>query len=86
MGCFIADEELDRVVLPSGHYMGRGLSHPGWNSGNPHPQNVNSLKIKTQEKKSTAQTSFNYFTNIPLIKAWANLSEFRIQSFGDFSV
>jgi len=40
MDCFIADEELDRVVLPAGHHLGRRLSHPGWNSGNPHTQKL----------------------------------------------
>jgi hypothetical protein len=40
MDCFIADEELDCVVLPAGHHLGSGLSYPGWNSGNPNASKI----------------------------------------------
>jgi hypothetical protein len=40
MDCCIADEELDRVVIPAGYHLGRGLSNPGWNSGNPHATKI----------------------------------------------
>jgi hypothetical protein len=46
MDCFIADEELDCIVLLAGHHLGRGLSHSGWNSGNPHASKIiNPIKV-----------------------------------------
>jgi hypothetical protein len=51
MDCFDADEELDRVVLLAGHHLGRRLSYPGWNSGNPHAAKI--LNPKEVLKKNT---------------------------------
>jgi hypothetical protein len=61
MVCFIADEELDRVVLPAGHHLGCGLSHPGWNSGNPHaPKIINPKEVlkKILSVKRTLHENF----------------------------
>jgi hypothetical protein len=46
MECCIADEELDCIVLPAGHHLGRGLSHPGWNSGNSCIKIINLKEVK----------------------------------------